>query len=84
MHEYMERRGYALDIADKRLHHEIYLSDARKAAPERDRRSESGEKKDCRIRTATWEDYGSVIRIMRQIQQMHVEWRPDIYKLMKI
>ena len=35
MHEYMESQGYALDITDKRLHHEIYLSDARKVAPEK-------------------------------------------------
>ena len=35
MHEYMERQGYALDISDARLHHEIYLSDARKVAPEK-------------------------------------------------
>ena len=35
MHEYMERQGYALDITDQRLHHEIYLSDARKVAPEK-------------------------------------------------
>jgi hypothetical protein len=35
MHEYMEEQGYALDITDKRLHHEIYLSDARKVAPEK-------------------------------------------------
>lgn len=35
MHEYMESRGYLLDITDKRLHHEIYLSDARKVAPEK-------------------------------------------------
>jgi hypothetical protein len=35
MHRYMEEQGYALDITDKRLHHEIYLSDARKVAPER-------------------------------------------------
>jgi hypothetical protein len=27
--------GYVLDISDKRLHHEIYLSDARKVAPEK-------------------------------------------------
>lgn len=33
MHEYMESRGYVLDITDKRMHHEIYLSDARKVAP---------------------------------------------------
>lgn len=35
MHEYMEREGYALDITEQRLHHEIYLSDARKTAPEK-------------------------------------------------
>ena len=33
MHEFMEQEGYDLDITDKRLHHEIYLSDPRKAAP---------------------------------------------------
>ena len=35
MHAYMEREGYALDITDQRMHHEIYLSDARKTAPEK-------------------------------------------------
>lgn len=35
MHEYMEQQGYELDITDNRLHHEIYLSDARKVAPEK-------------------------------------------------
>lgn len=35
MHDYMTAHGYELDITDKRLHHEIYLSDARKVAPER-------------------------------------------------
>ena len=35
MHEFMEQQGYELDITAKRLHHEIYLSDARKVAPER-------------------------------------------------
>ncbi len=35
MHLYMEKQGYQLDITEKRLHHEIYLSDARKAAPEK-------------------------------------------------
>ena len=32
---FMEQQGYDLDITDKRLHHEIYLSDARKVAPEK-------------------------------------------------
>ena len=35
MHAYMEREGYELDISDERRHHEIYLSDARKTAPEK-------------------------------------------------
>ena len=35
MHEYMEEQGYDLDITDQRLHHEIYLSDARKVIPEK-------------------------------------------------
>jgi hypothetical protein len=35
MHRYMEDQGYELDINDTRRHHEIYLSDARKVAPER-------------------------------------------------
>lgn len=35
MHEFMEAEGYRLDITDKRLHHEIYLSDARKVSPEK-------------------------------------------------
>ena len=35
MHAYMEEHGYALDLTEARLHHEIYLSDARKVAPEK-------------------------------------------------
>ena len=35
MHEFMEQEGYALDITDQRMHHEIYLSDARRVAPEK-------------------------------------------------
>ena len=35
MHLYMEQQGYQLDITENRLHHEIYLSDARKVAPEK-------------------------------------------------
>ena len=35
MHEYMESQGYVLDITSQRMHHEIYLSDARKVAPEK-------------------------------------------------
>ena len=35
MNEFAEKNGYVLDITDKRFHHEIYLSDARRVAPER-------------------------------------------------
>ena len=35
MHDFMEQKGYELDITDKRLHHEIYLSDARRVLPEK-------------------------------------------------
>lgn len=33
MHRFMEEQGYALDITGQRMHHEIYLSDARRTAP---------------------------------------------------
>ena len=32
------------------------------------------------IRKAVEADYEVVLRIMNQVQDMHVEWRPDIYK----
>ena len=35
MHEFMEAQGYRLDITKQRFHHEIYLSDARRTAPEK-------------------------------------------------
>ncbi|MCB6994490.1 GyrI-like domain-containing protein [bacterium 210820-DFI.6.37] len=35
MRQYMEEQGYVLDITDQRYHHEIYLSDARRVAPEK-------------------------------------------------
>lgn len=35
MEKFAEESGYVNDITDKRMHHEIYLSDARKVAPER-------------------------------------------------
>ncbi|MBO4919208.1 MAG: GyrI-like domain-containing protein [Erysipelotrichaceae bacterium] len=35
MHAYMEEQGYVLDITDQRMHHEIYLSDARKTDPQK-------------------------------------------------
>ena len=35
MDEYLAKNGYANDLTDIRLHHEIYLSDARKVVPEK-------------------------------------------------
>ncbi len=35
MREYMEEQGLQPDFSDARLHHEIYLSDPRKCAPEK-------------------------------------------------
>ena len=35
MHRFLEEQGFAPDITDQRLHHEIYLSDARKTPPEK-------------------------------------------------
>ena len=35
IHRFMAEQGYSLDIGARRMHHEIYLSDARKTAPEK-------------------------------------------------
>ena len=35
MHEHARQQGYVPDITEQRMHHEIYLSDARKVAPEK-------------------------------------------------
>ena len=35
MDEYIEKNGYVNNFTDKQLHHEIYMSDARKVAPEK-------------------------------------------------
>ena len=35
MDEYIREQGYVNDITDKRMHHEIYLSDARKVSPDK-------------------------------------------------
>ena len=35
MDEVIVAKGYANDFSDTRLHHEIYLSDARRTAPEK-------------------------------------------------
>lgn len=35
MREFLEQNGYRFDISEKRRHHEIYLSDVRKTAPEK-------------------------------------------------
>ena len=35
MEEFAKEQGYAVDISETRYHHEIYLSDARRCAPEK-------------------------------------------------
>ena len=35
MDEYLKENGYRNDLSETRLHHEIYMSDARKVAPEK-------------------------------------------------
>lgn len=35
MDAFIEENGYVNDVNKKRLHHEIYMSDARKAVPEK-------------------------------------------------
>ena len=35
MEEYLRENGYAADITEKRLHHEIYMSDARRVDPQK-------------------------------------------------
>ena len=42
--------------------------------------SDMEENMDFTVRKAEMKDYESVVEIMNQVQQMHVNWRPDIYK----
>ena len=35
MDAYLAENGYENDLSDTRLHHEIYMSDARKVTPEK-------------------------------------------------
>lgn len=35
MHRFAEEQGCIIDLTDTRLHHEIYLSDPRRTAPEK-------------------------------------------------
>ena len=35
---------------------------------------------DIHIRTAKLEDYNAVESIMKQVHQLHVHWRPDVYR----
>ena len=37
MHKYIQDQGYELDFSEKRLHHEIYLSDPRKVDPDKNK-----------------------------------------------
>lgn len=34
----------------------------------------------CQIRYAKTEDYSAVENIMRQVHDLHIAWRPDVYK----
>ncbi len=34
----------------------------------------------CIIRNAQMKDYPSVVHILNQVQELHINWRPDIYK----
>lgn len=38
----------------------------------------------CVIRVAVLEDYEAIEGLMKQVQDLHVEWRPDIYKPCKM
>ena len=35
MDDYLEQNGYENDFSESRLHHEIYMSDARKVSPDK-------------------------------------------------
>lgn len=37
MHKFVQEQGYELDFSEKRLHHEIYLSDPRKVDPDKNK-----------------------------------------------
>lgn len=37
MHKYAQDQGYELDFSEKRLHHEVYLSDPRKVDPDKNK-----------------------------------------------
>ena len=39
---------------------------------------------DIEIRFAEEKDYNQVEKIMKQVQAMHTEWRPDVYKNIEI
>ena len=38
----------------------------------------------CVVRLARMEDYKVVENIMTQVQKLHIEWRPDIYKACEV
>ena len=43
-------------------------------------RAEEGKAMEICIRNAKMDEYGIAESIMKQVQQMHIGWRPDIYK----
>ena len=66
MHKFMEKEGYAPDITDKRMHHEIYLSDVRRVAPEKRSRWKSD---GSVLMTAEWTSAG----YMKKVGNMHIK-----------
>ena len=36
--------------------------------------------KECSVRLAQPQDYEKIESIMKQVQELHIGWRPDIYK----
>ena len=38
----------------------------------------------CEVRLARKEEYEQVESIMKQVQKLHIEWRPDIYRECKV
>jgi len=39
---------------------------------------------EIKIRFAKEKDYNQVEKIMKQVQEMHTEWRPDVYKNVEV
>ncbi len=42
--------------------------------------NETGDKMNFSVRNAQEKDYEVVVKILNQVQELHIAWRPDIYK----